>query len=186
MKFDNVGLRYGTDPEVLVAHERATGRFIGWFALFDDGWVDGLRTAELGYRLRRETWGQGFASEAAGAVRDWAWRTQQPSTLVSMVKIGNAASARVAAKLGATLTGTLVYAIAAASVHEIDRINIFAATMLAMTRAVEALVGVLGRAPDEILIDGNMTPHGRVAAWCWQARATPASPPSRCDSASAT
>lgn len=58
----------GTEPEVLAAHAHATGAFIGWFALFDDGRVDGVRTAELGYRLRRDAWGQGFASEGARAL----------------------------------------------------------------------------------------------------------------------
>ena len=56
-------------------------------------------------------------------------------------------------------------------VEEIDRINIFGATMLAMTRAVAALCGELGEEPLEVLVDGNMTPHGRVPDWCWQARA---------------
>ena len=54
---------------------------------------------------------------------------------------------------------------------EIDRINIFAATMLAMTMAVQQLVAALGVEPDEVLIDGNQTPHGRVPAWRWSARA---------------
>ena len=58
----------GTEPEVLAAHALATGRFIGWFALFDDGLVDGLRTAELGYRLRREAWGKGYGTEGAQAL----------------------------------------------------------------------------------------------------------------------
>jgi ribonuclease HII len=69
------------------------------------------------------------------------------------------------------IQASCAHAIGVAAAEEIDRINIFAATMLAMTRAVEALVGVLGREPDEVLIDGNMTPHGRVPAWCWNARA---------------
>lgn len=48
----------------------------------------------------------------------------------------------------------LAWAIAEASVEEIDRLNILHATMLAMKRAVEALEV----APDEVLIDGNRCP----------------------------
>lgn len=63
------------------------------------------------------------------------------------------------------------WALGIVEAEEIDRINIFAATMLAMTRAVETLVRALGANPDEVLIDGNMTPRGRVAEWRWNARA---------------
>ena len=63
------------------------------------------------------------------------------------------------------------WAVGVVDVEEIDRINIFGATMLAMTRAVAALCGELGEEPLEVLVDGNMTPHGRVPDWCWQARA---------------
>ncbi len=63
------------------------------------------------------------------------------------------------------------WALGSASVEEIDRINIFAATMLAMTRAVTALCAELGADPQEVLIDGNVTPAGRAADWRWRARA---------------
>ena len=59
-------------------------------------------------------------------------------------------------------------------VGEIDRLNIFGATMLAMTRAVEALCRRLAEHGDEVgqvLVDGNLTPHGRRPEWCWPARA---------------
>ena len=46
---------------------------------------------------------------------------------------------------------SIAYAIAQASVEEIDRLNILQATMLAMQRAVDALQV----APDEAWIDGN-------------------------------
>ncbi|MBI1245247.1 MAG: ribonuclease HII [Alphaproteobacteria bacterium] len=52
-------------------------------------------------------------------------------------------------------TGTLAYAIAAASVKEIDTLNILRATHLAMRRAVERL----GVAPDVALVDGNQLPR---------------------------
>jgi len=47
------------------------------------------------------------------------------------------------------------WAVAAASVEEIDRINIFQAAMLAMRRAVQAL----GVRPEEAWIDGNQCPR---------------------------
>lgn len=52
--------------------------------------------------------------------------------------------------------------IGVAHVEEIDALNILWATMLAMTRAVEAL----GVAPDEVLVDGNRCP-----GWQWPSRA---------------
>ena len=48
----------------------------------------------------------------------------------------------------------LAWAVAEASVEEIDRLNILHATMLAMQRAV----GALGLAPAEVRIDGNRCP----------------------------
>jgi len=48
----------------------------------------------------------------------------------------------------------LAWSVASASVEEIDRLNILRATLLAMRRAVEALVP----APDEAWIDGNQCP----------------------------
>jgi ribonuclease HII len=48
------------------------------------------------------------------------------------------------------------YAVGVASVEEIDRMNIFHASHLAMKRAVEAL----GVQPQKILIDGNYAPKG--------------------------
>lgn len=63
------------------------------------------------------------------------------------------------------------WAVAVVGPEEIDRVNIFMATMLAMTRAVGALTAALGCETREVMIDGNMTPHGRCADWCWPARA---------------
>lgn len=58
-------------------------------------------------------------------------------------------------------------------VEDIDRLNIFGATMLAMTLAVEALCARLdgGEQVAEVLVDGNLTPHGRRPEWRWPARA---------------
>ncbi|MGH8703806.1 MAG: ribonuclease HII [Burkholderiales bacterium] len=49
------------------------------------------------------------------------------------------------------------WSVAAATVEEIDRLNILQATLLAMRRAVESL----GVAPDEAWVDGNRCPQLR-------------------------
>ncbi len=49
----------------------------------------------------------------------------------------------------------LAFAVAHASVEEIDRLNILRAALLAMRRAVEAL----GTVPDEALVDGTFCPE---------------------------
>lgn len=76
-------------------------------------------------------------------------------------------SAKRRAALEPQIKASCQWALGVVEADEIDRINIFAATMLAMTRAV----GALGLEPDEVLIDGNMTPAGRHPDWCWPARA---------------
>jgi ribonuclease HII len=80
-------------------------------------------------------------------------------------------SAKRRAELEMGIKASCRWSLGLASVEEIDRINIFAATMLAMTRAVEALVAQIEGAIDEVLIDGNLTPAGRTEGWRWPARA---------------
>lgn len=75
------------------------------------------------------------------------------------------------AGLEAAIKQSCHWAVGVVEVADIDRLNIFHATMLAMTRAVEALCARIGCDPVEVLIDGNMTPHGRNADWRWNARA---------------
>ena len=54
----------------------------------------------------------------------------------------------------------LAWAVAEASVEEIDRLNILGATMLAMQRAVQAIAP----APELVLVDGNRLPRLTVPA----------------------
>jgi ribonuclease HII len=75
------------------------------------------------------------------------------------------------AELEATIKRRCQWAIGVVEVEDIDRLNIFGATMLAMTLAVDALCAKLGSDPIEVLIDGNMTPAGRRPEWRWPARA---------------
>jgi ribonuclease HII len=62
------------------------------------------------------------------------------------------------------------WGIGVVEVEDIDRLNIFGATMLAMTLAMERLCEALGLDCAEARIDGNLTPHGRTNGWRWKAR----------------
>lgn len=62
------------------------------------------------------------------------------------------------------------WAVGVVDVADIERLNIFHATMLAMTLAVAALCEKLGEELDEVLVDGNLTPQGRQPDWRWRAR----------------
>lgn len=90
----------GEEPEVLAAHHRASGAFIGWFALFDDGLVDGLRTAEVGYRLLRAAWGLGYATEGFAALIEAAFGTLGFDRVRAETMAVNQASRRVMEKAG--------------------------------------------------------------------------------------
>jgi ribonuclease HII len=69
-------------------------------------------------------------------------------------------SAKRRAVLETEIMARCIVGIGAASVAEIDSINILQATLLAMTRAVEALTVE----PNHILVDGNRLPQWRYRA----------------------
>lgn len=56
--------------------------------------------AELGYDFRSDVWNRGLATEAAAAVRDYAFATLGLPRLISLIRQGNHASRRVAEKIG--------------------------------------------------------------------------------------
>lgn len=80
-------------------------------------------------------------------------------------------SAKRRAGLDEAVRKTCCWAVAVVEPEEIDRLNIFIATMEAMTRAVARLTAALEAPVGTVLIDGNMTPQGRCGDWRWPARA---------------
>lgn len=65
--------------------------------------VDGNEYIELGYRLDEAHWGKGIATEAAIAVRDYAFNVLKIPVLISIIHHKNHASKRVANKIGMRL-----------------------------------------------------------------------------------
>jgi RimJ/RimL family protein N-acetyltransferase len=81
------------------ASEKATGRFLGWFHL-RPGEGAGDDEPELGYRLRREAWGRGLASEGSVALIDRAFAELGAARVYASAMAVNTASRRVMEKAG--------------------------------------------------------------------------------------
>ena len=88
------------DWSPLAVIENASANLIGYCGLFHISDVNGRPEAEIGYRFTRESWGQGYATEAVLAVRDFAFLSLGLKRLIAMINPENAASIRVAEKAG--------------------------------------------------------------------------------------
>jgi RimJ/RimL family protein N-acetyltransferase len=60
---------------------------------------------ELGYTFDRAQWGQGYAAEAVGRIRDYARDVLHLTRMVSLIHPDNARSFKVASRFGATYDG---------------------------------------------------------------------------------
>jgi RimJ/RimL family protein N-acetyltransferase len=82
--------------------ERSSGRLIGRGGLWQpEGWPG----VEVGWILGRAAWGHGYATELGQAVRDYAFGSLGVAHLISVIHPDNAASIRVAEKIGSTFEG---------------------------------------------------------------------------------
>ncbi|MBI5917405.1 MAG: GNAT family N-acetyltransferase [Bacteroidetes bacterium] len=88
--------RYGNDLGGLAAIELlGTGEFIGQCGLLYQ-WVDSIPKWEVGYHFFRRFWGNGYATEAAIACRDFCFENEMAETLVSLIHPQNLRSQAVA------------------------------------------------------------------------------------------
>ena len=80
--------------------ERSSSKVIGYAGLFYFPDIDGRPEIEMGYRLARSYWGQGFATEAVAAIREYAFHVLCFHRLIALIDPQNTASIRVAEKVG--------------------------------------------------------------------------------------
>jgi RimJ/RimL family protein N-acetyltransferase len=66
--------------------------------------IGGVEIIELGYEFHSDSWNKRHATEAASAVRDFAFHQSHLTRLTSLVREGNLAAARVSEKIGMTRT----------------------------------------------------------------------------------
>lgn len=82
---------------------RSTGEFIGYTGLLRQTFAARFTpTVEVGWRLARPAWRQGYATEAARSSLDRGFTTLGLDEIVSMTAVGNVRSRRVMQRLGMT------------------------------------------------------------------------------------
>lgn len=89
--------KYGFGLWAVVLKE--TGEFIGDCGITIQN-IDGEMLPEIGYHIHKRYWRQGFAKEAARAVRDWVFQNTQYDTIYSYMKYTNIASYSTAVSNG--------------------------------------------------------------------------------------
>ncbi len=90
----------GVAPGAVVLRE--TGEVIGQCGITRQ-LIEDESVFEVGYLFQRRHWHHGYATEAASACRDWAFRTLDTDELYAKVRDTNIASMNVAIRLGMTV-----------------------------------------------------------------------------------
>ncbi|MGX7030806.1 GNAT family N-acetyltransferase [Vagococcus zengguangii] len=80
---------------------KETGEFIGDCGVTMQT-IDGDYVPEIGYHINKNYWKQGYAKEAASAVRDWFFVHTHYDTIYSYMKYTNVASYQTALAIGMT------------------------------------------------------------------------------------
>lgn len=93
--------------DTFVIEDRAASSVIGSVGVRRDKLPDGTTVGEIGYWLGRHSWGQGFATEAVGAMLPYCFEGLALDRLTASIDVDNAASRRVLEKLGFHAVGAV-------------------------------------------------------------------------------
>ncbi len=102
---------------VFAAIEKESGEFLGWFS-FRPKDAASLNEVELGYRLRRAVWGQGYATEGACALISLGFTELGVQRVFATTYQDNLASRRVMEKAGLSLVRTYRMTVAELQAHD--------------------------------------------------------------------
>lgn len=78
---------------------KSSGKFIGDCGITMQN-IDGQNLPEIGYHINKNYWRQGYAKEAAKAVRDWTFKNTSFDEVYSYMTYTNIASYSTAASVG--------------------------------------------------------------------------------------
>jgi [ribosomal protein S5]-alanine N-acetyltransferase len=102
----NISIAADGLPQNFLIVDPATDSAIGGIGI-KPGEDISTHTAEIGYWLGEEYWGQGIISEALPAFTNWVWRNREVERLWAGVFDGNGASRRLLEKAGYRYEGLM-------------------------------------------------------------------------------
>jgi RimJ/RimL family protein N-acetyltransferase len=107
-------------PSQFAVIMRSNSTLIGYCGFFHQQ-VDETNEIEIGYRLHPYYWKQGLATEAAAAVRNHAFGDLKLPCVISLIHPDNAASQRVAEKIGMRFERRTVFKGFPTQIFELNR-----------------------------------------------------------------
>lgn len=99
--------KYGHSMNICFSKDEET--FVGLSGLTPMEGLNGKFEIELGYLIRRELWGKGFATELGIAYLDYANNVMGCKDVISLIPINHVVSESVALKLGFYFESTVEY-----------------------------------------------------------------------------
>lgn len=99
--------KHGHSMNICFSKDEET--FVGLSGLTPMEGLNGKFEIELGYLIRRELWGKGYATELGIAYLDYANNVLECKDVISLIPINHVVSERVALKLGFYFESTVEY-----------------------------------------------------------------------------
>jgi RimJ/RimL family protein N-acetyltransferase len=100
-------------------NDRESGEFVGLcgVSLIE---IDGREELAFGYRIKKEFWGNGLATEAGLAVRDYVFKKLKIKRFIALIANDNRASLKIAEKLGMRFCRKSVFRGKEMTVYELE------------------------------------------------------------------
>jgi len=100
-KMLNLSEKHQNELGFWAAIEKSTNQFMGWFHFRPDKkQPDETKVIELGYRLKKQFWGQGFATEGSKFFLDYGFTQLEVDEVFAITMKENLASQNVMKKIG--------------------------------------------------------------------------------------
>jgi ribosomal-protein-alanine N-acetyltransferase len=100
--------RYGIGRLAII--KKDSKEFIGWSGLkYEQNVRKDFSYYDLGYRLKEQFWGNGYATEAAEASINYGFHKLNLTEICAAADVNHASSNHILKKIGMTASGTFIY-----------------------------------------------------------------------------